>query len=263
MSNEDVDLKGRTARDRLILRAKALMEHSRSNANENEAATAAEKLQALLLEHEITMAEVEDKGDDEDLSIVIDKSSVTQSYPWRRPLAKMVAEMYMCDYFYTTRRFLGSTVKHDEHSFVGAKHRVELAKNMFQYLIDTVDRLAKEGALTVSPSERSPYRTAFRAGAVLRLCRRISQRIEAAKQGNVESVSKPGTNLPAVLDLYEKTKTQLTAYMQKEFPELKTKSSKLAAELHGRGAMDGRAAGDRIGLDQQIGGGKASLRITK
>jgi hypothetical protein len=242
-------------REKLILKIKRLVAVANSKgATEEEAATFAEKAQVMLAEYNLSMSDVEQQVDvdDTDVSIVINADLTTNSYPWRRPLASAVAEMYFCKYFYTTRHYPSA---HDQHSFLGTAQNVLVAKMMFKYLIDTVDRLAKEGALLQPAQERSPYRTSFRAECVRRLIIRIGDRIEQAKRGEVKS-EETGRNLPALLNLYEKSNTQLTAYMKQQFPRMRHTTSRLNSGLHSKGYEDGRAAGNKIGLDQQVGGNK-------
>jgi putative NIF3 family GTP cyclohydrolase 1 type 2 len=178
--------------------------------NENEAAVAAEKAQALLIEHNLSMADV------------------------KAPTP-------------------GKTMKADIHSFVGEPHNAAVATMMFQYLDKAVNDLAVAGAKRISSTtEQSKYRTTFRNAAVNQLCKRIMQRIEAARRGEVKSEA--GTNLPALASLYDTTAIALADQLKIMIPGgLKTKTQKVAI-LHGDGYAEGTEAGRRIGLDQQVSG---------
>lgn len=241
-------------RNKMIEKVRKLLALSQSS-NENEAALAAEKAQAMLAEYNLSMADVatEDKvGED----FIIDADDITESVPWRRQVAGNVARMYFCSYFYT-HRYDASTsrrcgyVRKDIHSFVGATHNIVVAKMMFQYLSQTVERLATEGSMQYTPGERGPYKTAFKAACARRLGSRIEARIQAARAGQIKTEA--GTTLPALASLYDRTKQQLTAFVEKKVGEL-GKGRSPVAHTHMGGVRDGQKAGDSISLDQQISG---------
>lgn len=239
-------------RQKMIEKIRKLLALAQS-ANEHEAALAAERAQAMLAEYNIALSEVAtEEKDAEDENIVIEVGGMTSSYPWRRPLASAVAKMYFCEYFFQTiRSRSGST---DQHSFVGAAHNVSVACMMFKYLDETIDRLAKQGALSVPANQRSPFRTAFRAACSLRVQQRIMQRIADAKAGKVQA-TEGGKNLPALLNLYESWDARNKAHINDKVGPLRTRVSKLRTSLHVGGASAGREAGDRVGLDPQVGKG--------
>jgi hypothetical protein len=83
-----------------------------------------------------------------------------------------------------------------------------------------------------------------------RVLSRIHDRIDAAKRG--ELVTESGKNLPALLDTYEQHKLRNDAFMEKTIGKAVQKKSKLS-NLHSKGAADGTEAGNKIGLDQQVG----------
>src|ERR1700756_3031142 len=84
-----------------------------TSANEHEAAAFAAKVQSMLAEHNLSLSDIEDKGDNGDESIVIDNEEKTTPYPWRRPVAQGVAKMYFCEYYYQTVKHKGPP--HDLH----------------------------------------------------------------------------------------------------------------------------------------------------
>lgn len=249
-------------RAKLIAKIKKLMALSTSP-NENEAARAAEKVQALLAEYNLSMSDVQSTAEDDKIKIF--PALKTSSVPWRRALAAQVAQLYFCDYFYTfvkqptTSRSCGY-IRYDLHNFVGAKHNVDVAVLMFTYLTDTVDRLARDGSLSVPIKERTAYMTSFKHTCALRLCRRINERYEAAKAGSPIKSETTGTNLPALTSLYESNQKALELFKEKALPNLKTSKNR-GKITNARGAADGRAAGDKISLDTQITGGKRAALL--
>jgi hypothetical protein len=232
---------------KLLDRVRKLMALAGSNPNEHEAAAAAEKAQALLIEHNLSLSDIKTLNDDDTiLDIEIDNSVVTPSNPWRRPLALRVAQMYFCTYYYSVRG------NNNVHTFVGQRHNIDVAKMMFVYLEKTVKRLSNEGAKQFSKSEWSPYVVAFRNACSVRLCHRILDRIEAAKRGEINSES-TGRAL-VVADLYTKTQNALKLFIEKNVGGMRTRHSSLSTKYHSQGGSDGYAAGGSIGLDGQVAG---------
>lgn len=240
-------------RERMIDKIRKLLALA-SSPNENEAAAANEKAQALLLEYNLSMSDVETTEDEVgDEPVTADVNGVTSAEPWRRPLANAIAQMYFCKYVYWTQN------GKDTHTFIGTKVNAEVTKLMFDYLHETVNRLARKGALTVPPNERSPYRVSFRAAATRRLCVRIHDRIQEAKQGGTIK-TEGGNTLPALLSMFEKANAATNAFVQEKYGKnLKTKTSTLR-NLHSKGASEGHAAGGSIGLERQVGS-KQNLRL--
>ena len=225
--------------------------------NEYEAQLAAEKAQALLAEHNLSMSQISDRRSEDEFEM--DGELMTLSRPWRRRMAGAVARMYFCKYFYefvyqdAPNRSCGY-IRYDKHCFVGARHNVEIAKIMFEYLESAVERMASEGARTVPSRERSRYVTSFRYGAVGRVTARIYERIEEAKRGGMIK-TESGTTLPALASLYDRTQRELEKWVNIHLGEL-SRSRSTTPGTHGEGYRDGKAAGDKIGLDAQVQGGK-------
>jgi hypothetical protein len=246
MTNED--------KDKLLDKIKKMLAKAGNNPNEHEAALAANMAQELLARHNLTMADVPDDDQPDDLAdIVTDGTIVTASHPWRRPLGSAVATMYFCKYM-----FVGAGGK-NKHMFVGARHNVAVATVMYLYLLTTVERLAQEGSRSIPAQEKSPYRTTFRGACSTRLCARINERIRDAKQGT--AMASTGTTLPALLSLYDRATSLNDAFIASKFGKLRQVTSRIR-NLHAKGYYDGDAAGRNIGLDQQVAQQKAAKRIS-
>ena len=233
-------------REKLIERVRKLMGMATS-ANENEAAIFAEKAQALVAEHSLTMQELHEAEKQDDL--VLDKGLSTDSRPWRRQLGAQVAKMYLCAYFYEfkfnmTRKRKCGYIREDVHSFVGAPHNVVIAKIMFQYLTETIIKLASEG------SKRASYRNSFQHAAANRLCWRIQEKIEDAKRGQLKKSD--GTNLPALLDVYNGAEQKNAAFIKNELGTALVVKKSRGKSHDPQGMRDGDAAGHKIGLDVQL-----------
>jgi Protein of unknown function (DUF2786) len=241
-------------KDRLIEKVRKLLALSTSS-NEHEAALAAEKAQAILAEYNLSMSDVRVQSTNED-NFVVNKDIRTDSVPWRRRLGAAIAEMYFCKYFYYfEKEYIPSRpkgyVRYDRHNFVGASHNIAVVQMMFQYLIDTIERLANEGSLRFPMNERSQYRTSFKAACSLRVMIRIHKRIQEAKAGQIKSET--GTTLPALASLYDQTSRALTTFIQENVGQMKASKSRIT-QSHTAGAQDGYDAGNKVGLDPQVRG---------
>lgn len=244
------------SREKIIDKIRKLLALSASP-NENEAALAAEKAQAMLAEYNLHISEVEAFGGQKLDKFVMDSELQTKSRPWQRTVCHGVAQMYFCSYFYSGQYKATGTkyVKMDAHTFVGTEANVVIARMMSDYLIKTVQRLAVQGMK--DQSDPAAYRTSFRNACVRRLYTRMMKRIEEAKRGEVKTDS--GKNLPALLSMYEDAKAKQAAYIEAEVGKLKEKASRMKTS-DVRGMLDGAAAGDRIGLDQQVGGAGSNTK---
>lgn len=217
-----------------------------TSANEQEAAAFAGKAQALLAEHNLTPDDIKGEEDDE---LGMDVSTLTDSYPWRRPLADAVARMYFCSYAYGD--VVRGKTKYDVHGFIGRKHNVEVAKLMFDYLWRAVDRMARDAAKAIPKKQQSPFRVSFRWGASRRLVDRIEERIGAAKSGLL--ITDKGNKLPALIDKYDAADAE-NAEALAEMAETKAVPAAKPNILDPIGGILGLKAGDDIGLETQIGG---------
>lgn len=249
----------------IVERIKKLLALSTSP-NEFEAMAAANKAHALLAEHNLSLDEVQTTDEDEDENIVYDSELMTkESKPWRRPIGAQVAKMYFCKYVYRfdklpTPHRATPYSRRDVHSFIGTPSNVAISKIMFMYLTETVERLAKEGARDYPVRERSSYSTSFKNACANRLAHRIHERIEAAKRGELQTES--GKNLPALLNTYLAVQNQLDAFVNQKFGRALKATKSRAKSSNMMGVLDGRAQGDRIGLDPQLNGAGSARRLT-
>jgi len=204
--------------------------------NEHEAAAAAAKAHALLAEHNLTMAEVQDVEEPTDVEIGHMTHSSRHSSPWVRQLWFAVAKTYFCDYFYYTRNH------RTHHTIIGNATNSQLACAMGDYLQSTVMRLANSECRGQSGS----FKTGFKKGAVARLRTRLREMREV-KTEEVKDV-KNSSNLPA---LYEQNDQMLAAYVKETFGEL-GKAVSRERNTSSAGYYAGQAAADNIGLHAQI-----------
>lgn len=257
--------------DALMKRIRALLAMSRGNANENEANTAARKVQELMVEYNLSLSDIEAHGG----TIIEDGDLMTSSSnPWRRSLGTAVAMSYLCDYYwghvrvYTDTRERGY-VRLDKHFFIGLAHNVVVAKEMFVYLVDTIERLAKKHRkawvklygrrrlvddVWISAIEEE---SSFRFGC--------SKRIEARLMERYHEMTNPPagllvhSNVPA---LYKGMDARLSEYMERNHNDLVTIDRYAGRVGSIEGVAAGARAGDEVSLDTQLSG-EQQLLITK
>ncbi len=220
--------------------------------NEHEAALATERAQELLARYNIDMTEVEQKLDEGKIGQV---EVMERTEAFARTIRQAIARLYFCEYYYYTQRHEspvnpGKWVRFDHHFYVGESHNVEVAKMMSDYLVATIIRLARKGALDYPRIERKTYRGSFRVACSRRLAMRIAERILESR--NKEMVMSDGRNLPALANLYDVRSDQNKSWIAENVGEMRTKKSR-AKESNIHGSMDGMAAADSISLDQQVG----------
>jgi len=229
------------------------------SANEHEATLAMERAHDMMARYNVELSQVSEKPEDE---FVRDDETRTMSRPWRRIFATQLANLYFCDYIFTFEyhRKAGKDLRYpyqryDLHSFFGAAHNVVVVKMMFEYLTDTIERLAKEGSKQMPQKQRSSYVTSFRTAAAKRLAVRLEDRLEKLMRGT-PAKAKDGTNLPALRPLYLETEAKLKEAFAADFADSYTVTHR--AQINSvKGAEDGFEAGNSISLDDQIGEDRA------
>lgn len=254
-----------TSKDKIIEKIRKLLALSQSP-NENEAMAATEKAQALLAEYNISMDQVQGKAATPGDDFVIDSEITTESRPWPRAMLSALAALHFGKHFFShvytpNLKRANGYERTDKHSFVGAPHNVEIIKMLAKYLLDTVERLAKDAGAQVHVKQRSAYVTAFKDACAARIAERLVQRRKDAMRGGVIKTS-TGNTLPAMLNLYQQNAVVLHEVLRKKVGGLKASRSRvpLSSQI---GAQDGRSAGDRVGLDAQVRGSAGSKLLGK
>ena len=238
-----------TASEAVIRRIQGLMALSTSP-NEHEANAAAEKASVLLTKYNLALGEVKSRG----TTTVNDtighvNPSTKHGSPWIRSLWQAVAKLNFCDYAY-------SSANHRTHHWVvGSAVNSTVTVQMAEYLTNSILDMSKRERKIHGESAR--WQTAFRDGCGRRVTQRLRDRYEDQRSDKVDPDLRAdaGTaNLPA---LYEQTGKAVSAYMRDTLGTTQSRQSR-SQNLHSDGRRAGRAAGDRIGIDTQIGGGSSS-----
>lgn len=234
---------------KLIDKIRALKAKAEKTDNEHEAAAFAAKVQELLTKHNLHISDVEiDDEEQEDMERVTYDPRYTD--PWRRVLCGATARLYMCDiymdYMWDDKKQKTKTVV----VFVGRPHNIVVAQEMFEYLVATTLRLARE----YGRGDRKAQ-LGFERGCGLRLADRMEAlRAEQTRGTPKRDVAGNPGNLPA---LYMDEAEQIAKIF--EGLGLKTKSNR--TKLNGHSAAGAEAA-EGVSLNTQVGGRSATRLLT-
>lgn len=211
-------------------------------ASEGERETALRQAHAMLAKANLDMSSVTAGGQDDRT----DGSIQTNKRPWIRHLAHAVGELLFCRYFFSTA---GSA---DQHHFIGRKDNVTTAREMVTYLVQSIRAEARKQF----PSD-SAYRTSFAKGATSRIFQRcLALRAEAEKASSAAPTqTTTGTSL-VLASVYQQEAEANAKYLEDKLKiELVASKNKERDSTVRTGAYSaGRAYGDRVSLNKQIGG---------
>lgn len=218
--------------------------------NEAEATAAMEKAQELLAKYNLSMADVV-KSSEKKFTIV--KTKVTDVFAHKRRVGIAVGRVYFAKHYFEvvpTQSKSKNVYNRERHCFAGEQHNADIALMMFDYIIKTIDRLAKEEADKLEDKKKYwSFQTGFKTACAQRVYERLIEKLQT-----VTAPAKPGGNLPALANLYNTTQQEVTEFLESELGGLKSvKARPQNYDLDGMRA--GRKAGDSIGLDAQITNG--------
>ena len=228
-------------REKLIERIRRILALAGNNPNEHERDAAMAKAQALLLDHNISMKEV-DHTDDADVKIG-EWTQVTRNGQWSRRIAAAVGRLYLAGYLYTS---FGKKV---QHTFVGTETNCKIASEVSAYVIEVVYR---EGAIAMRRAGASnAYWTSFVNSASHRIRARVGEMIAAASRSTTKESE---SRALAVLDLYAQAERTAREYIE-AMANVKTAKARPEQFKSLEGWEAGRAFADKVPLNQQVGRG--------
>jgi len=230
---------------KIISKMKKLMAMAEGSANENESMTAARQLQVLLAKHNISMSELDTPEED--------KEEIESSYeshkcrPWKRVVAISIAKLYFCDMYFCR---LGNGKSN--YFFVGTETNRTFAMQIFKMVVSSIEKESRKQSKEIYGKEDSSFVNSFWTGAMHRISQRCSDMVEEAKRGEI--VDDNGTNLPALVSIYEENNRRITEFLSPV--TLKTCTAKTRA-TNTVGLSRGGKAGDRVQLNRAVGGAAA------
>lgn len=196
--------------DKLIDRIRKLMALTvERGASETEAALASEHVQRLLAEHNLSMAAIEMTGGMNEAGGKRTKEhySRRQVYKWQRELMQAVAKLNYCKAL-ERYEWRGTNKVFDGYSLIGRIDNVVSTQVMFDYLLETIERLARDDVKDPS-LYFTRYAHSFKEGCSDRLIGRLNEQreqivVEQARKSreDMTRARHPGaatSNLPTVL----------------------------------------------------------------
>lgn len=161
-----------------------------SGATEAEAALAAERVQSIMREHNLSMAMLEAHGGDASAEGGVRTTGRTERramYRWQRELMAEVAHVNFChcDVIFgePIHRARSSTKRGSPRGYrlIGREANVASARELFDYLIEAISRILMEQELGGEASQANSRRAnSFREGCADRLRVRLRERHDAA-----------------------------------------------------------------------------------
>lgn len=151
-------------------------------ASENEATIAASMVQRLLAEHNLSMAAVEASGGATQAGGKREKSQAAyrQVYKWQRRLMASVADVNYCACFEREEWVDGKGSQErkpvfDGYDLIGRVDNVTTVKVMFEYLVEAIERLARDAVGNDPTQYFTRPAHSFKEGCADRLTERLTE----------------------------------------------------------------------------------------
>lgn len=222
------------------------------NSNENEAMLALERAHAMMREHGIQMAELTAEDDEIEINIVRWSDEERSQYDtWVSIMASATAELFGCqNILFKSNAANRYRVR---MCFVGEENDIELAKNVWPWLVKCCRRSA---TATLGSGWTSSHRS-FAEAFAARIYTRSKEIAEQSKRPVTAEDHKYAMVVVAKDDA-------LFDFMSKHFPNLtRGKKRGFRGDYDHASALAGANAGDRVNLNfrRQVGGSE-NLKLT-
>lgn len=160
----------------VLRRLKALLNLANDGrGNEAEAQLAMERAQELMLQHNLTTATLEAAGQQGEGRLK-DRTTKNLMFKWQRELFTTIAEVNFCYFSLVYKRTAAGEQIAGGYEIIGRQSNVVGARNMYEYLSETIARLVKLECGTSAPAQFTKYANSFRLGCVHRLAERLRER---------------------------------------------------------------------------------------
>ena len=224
-----------TKRENILMKVQRMLMLAEGATNEHEAALAAAMAQKFMLQHDLC---IEDLGEitEEDTKILEESVYETgRMANWKLDLFCGVARSFGC------RPLIVTGYRSRTLRLVGTKANMAVARSTFEYLVSTVDRLAKR---EVSGEGRSVI-SAYKLGVATTVVSRLKQQAEEnAKEVN-KAATAAGTELVLVKDAA--LKEHMSRYSGSSYRSPRNPVNTYGYRL-------GKKHGQRVSLNSQISG---------
>jgi hypothetical protein len=234
----------------LIDRARKLMAMTvERGASETEAATAARILQQMMAEHNLSFTHIEATGGTTSTGGTRTRENVgrRQVYQWQRSLMKAVASMNFCTSLERFEHRMRGPAIFDGYDLIGRIDNVTTATLMFDYLLATIERLARAEVNNDPTQFFTRYAHSFKEGVSDRLVERLrTQRdeivAEQERKAKEAAAAQPtGCTLPALLSDVFNSEAELNNDMVNDWEPGTTARKRMEREAADRARAAERA----------------------
>lgn len=269
--------------EKLIDKIRKLIAHAESTNTQAEADAFMAKANKLLLEHNLSMSQVETSEDKANGGVTEDKKAVnfgenkSEGNKWETLLMGVLCAHNMCDSIIHSR----NKIPGGSMSIIGSEGNIETVKYLFEVAKEMIRRISKEAYRSYREetlaawedeatekellsmgqlSYRMPWIRNYLKGAVLGLNKKLEmQKEEMIREMEAESPSEDGaTKIGEQFGLMIRDNKQaIETYKEQEYPDL-TKSRKTT--IHDKSAFErGMEDGKKINLHKGVAGPKDTL----
>lgn len=239
-------------KESVLKKIQKLLKMSEENgASENEAMTAAQKVNELLQEHNLSMSDI--STDDSAVEPIDKESFDTPRDKWKGWITAATAKLYFCT-TYNERRVDENYKYVKVRTFVGRESNRKVAKSMCDYFINAVERMADKEFATVpgSRSDINKMKFNFKQGAAMSLCNRLNEKYKSINGPDYYGGIDNPNNLPK---LYKDEDQNNRNWLAKQGINLRSSSSSISVKDRAAFA-NGKAKGNNIGIDTQVNANK-------
>lgn len=210
-------------------------------ATEAEAETAMRLAHELLAKHNLTLSDI---AGAETIKVVEDKVDDRRPADWKHTVWNATARLYFCEYVYKNIR---RSIRMDRRYIIGRPDNVETTKQMAQYFIRTVLKIAKNDFACQQLGRK--YTKEFLQGCAARLAFRMMVLKDQSNQEQKEGgATEAGTSLVV---LYDNLKKEVDDYLKGLEIETVERKPFKADEL---GFQSGWREAGSISLNLQVSG---------
>lgn len=221
--------------DSILIKIQKLLSLA-SSANEYEAQRANEKVQELLLAHNLSIADLPKAATGVEQTEVL---AGTKTVKWKADLLTAVAVFYDCQTLTTSRH------KSVVTSIIGSPANSAVVALMFDYFVKAIDRVVlEEKRLHRLPSGV----LTFRHGVALRISAKLSDRKASIARDGFTNESGNVSAL-VVQSQSAQARAEIEEWFAENCPDAKTRKNKIQDS---EALNSGYRAGDRVGVDTQL-----------
>ena len=235
--------------------------------NEHEAAAAAAKAQEILTEHNLRLEDIKTEHKSPDIPIQqVEIDSSGRRFYWKGSIANALANANFC-----TMWWLGGRV-----IIVGRNHNVAIVKSLYDYLTNTVKRLAAQGVeaekqayvmylaefvvMGIKPSVAEPNWRTWKYSFITGCTKRLAERIEEqTRRMNAEGIPNTAVTGLACRMAHEREQEAISLWRREQGISVTRRKSGSKARVTRDGYTAGQRAGDSISLERQLSSSSGQL----